>query len=122
MITLQDIVTKHTSLDMIHARQKSDRERRKEILFNSKLVKDGDKFTTADVVRILSNYRDGVVVSTDVARQFLKGMVDEGHLVMEQASTGAARIKYMKAPEHSLERLWRPSKNDIPLGRYYPHA
>ena len=120
MTTLSDLVQKHTSLDMIHARQKSERERRKEVLFNSKLVKDGDKFTTADAVRILSNYRDGVVVSTDVARQFLKGMVDEGHLVMEQSSAGAARIKYMKAPEHSLARLWRPTKNDIRIGMYYP--
>jgi hypothetical protein len=126
-ITLQDLVTKHTGLTGVHERYEQCREKRGKTILSSCEVRDGQWFTTSAVVRILSNYTKGVKVTTDQVRPLLNGMVEEGLLVRDTSMSGAARVKYRKAPENTLAECWRPTRTfwqpaQPELGRYFPHA
>ena len=126
-ITLQDIVTKPTGLASVHDRQDHYRQKRRATILASCEVRDGDWFTTAAAVRILSNYRIGVKVTTDQARHLLNAMVDDGILVRDSTMTGANRVKYRTAPNNKLTDCWKPTKKfwqpeQPELGRYFPNA
>jgi hypothetical protein len=124
-ITLQDL--NHTGLASVHELQDHYRQKRRKTLMASCEVRDGDWFTTAAAVRILSNYRDGIKVTTDQARQLLNVMTEEGLLQRDSSMTGAARVKYRKAPENPLAECWKPTRTfwqppQPELGRYFPSA